>query len=225
MSTKHEKLSSGGRIHLLAVACLALLMASGLGAQEAFTEPSATDTLFEQTSQGNVAQAALMIYNQGVRDLDRAEKLVEKAAAEEVEKKRQKLLERSVEANESAVQNLMQALKTKPDMIEAYDALGLAFRRLGKYQEALEIHAIALRRDPDSLENFAGWAEALLELNMLGNATASYTKYAEEGSPRAGILMDAMKGWLAARQADPGDMDPAHIQKMAAWIAQQEQGG
>ena len=171
-----------------------------------------------------IAQAALMIYNQGVRELNRAEKLVEKAGEEEVEKKRQKLLEKSVEANEAAVQQFMQALKTRPDMIEAYDALGLAFRRLGKYQEALEIHAIALRRDPDSLENFTGWSESLLELNMLGNATASYTKYAEEGSPRAPILMDAMKKWLADKQADPGEMDPAHVQRMADWIAQQEQG-
>jgi tetratricopeptide (TPR) repeat protein len=228
MSTKKRSRLTDRAAWRLGVVCLAVLYAATLAVEaqeEVVAEPSAYDTMFEQSSEGNVAQAALMTFNQGVRELDRAEKLAERATTEEVEKKRIKLLERSAEANEAAVAYLMQALKTKPDMIEAYDALGMAFRRLGKYQEALEIHAIALRRDPDSLDNFAGWAESLLELNMLGNATASYTKYAEEGSPRAPILMDAMKKWLASRQADPGDLDPEHIQRMADWLAQQEQVG
>jgi tetratricopeptide (TPR) repeat protein len=119
----------------------------------------------------------------------------------------------------------MQALQNDADMIEAYVSLGTALRRLGRYQEALDLHAIALRRDPESLENFEGWADALMHLNMLGNAVASYTKYSEEGSPRAQVLMDAIKVWLVEMSEDPGELDPAHVEKMAAWVAEQEQGG
>ena len=199
------------------------IVAVPVAAQEdAYLEP--TEDL-EQTSRGNVVQMATMAYHQGMRDLDRADKLEEKAAAESAEAKREKLLKKALAARESATQQFLQALRNEPEMIEAYVALGGAFRSLGKYQEALEIHAIALRRDPESMENFQGWAAALLELNMLGNATASYTRYAEEGSPRAEILMGEMQKWLTARQADPGEIDPAHIERMAAWMAEQGQGG
>ena len=190
----------------------------GRAQTEAAPEPSST-------SAGNTVQAAQMLYHQGMRELTRAGKLASRATEESSDEKRAEFMARSAEANEVAVGNFMQALKTQPEMIEAYVSLGEAFRHLGKYQEALEVHAIALRRDPESMENFEGWAEALMGLNMLGNATASYTKYVEEGSPRAAVLMDAMQSWLVRMEADPGDFDPEHVQRMAEWMAQQEQGG
>lgn len=228
MSTRSRSPHYGRSAAVIGALSLSLLLgvASSAPAQTgAAEEPSSLDILMESTSEGNTVQAAQMLYHQGMRELKRAEKLAARAAEEQGEEKRVELLEESAEANEAAVGNFMQALTGRPEMIEAYVALGSAFRHLGKNQEALEIHAIALRRDPDSLDNFEGWARALLNLNMLGNATASYTKYVEEDSPRAPILMDAMKQWLVAMRADPGEFDPAHVQRMADWIAEQEHGG
>lgn len=214
---------------LAALAVCWLLVASGgalLQAQEgAAAEPSSLDTLMDQTSRGNTVQAAQAAYHQGLRELERAEDLAAKAAEMEDASKSEKLLAKSVKANENAVQQLTGALQQNPKLIEAYDALGLAYRRLGKYQEALEIHAIALRRDPDSMDNFRGWSEALMQLDMLGNATTAYATYVEADSPRAPILMDEIKKWLAVKQDDPGELEPEHVQRLADWIAQQEQGG
>ncbi len=215
---------------ILAVVASCVLAVSGgaaLSAQEggAIPESSAFDTLMDQSSRGNTVQSAQSGYHQGMRDIERAEDLAEKAAGETDEAKAAKLNKKSVAAYQSATEQLMGALRLNPKMIEAYDALGLAFRRLGQDQASLEVHAIALRRDPDSMENFRGWSESLMNLNMLGNATTSYTQYVEEGSPRAAILMDAMKTWLVEKQADPGELRPEDVQRLADWIDQQEQSG
>jgi hypothetical protein len=44
----------------------------------------------------------------------------------------------------------------------------------------------------------------------------------ESNERRAAILMGVIKAWLTAKQADPGEMDPADVERMAGWIAQQE---
>ena len=209
---------------VVALAAIGCLLFAGLAVaqEDAYLDPSAP---LEQSSAGNVVQQAKMLYGQGMRSLDKAAKMIVKAEAEDSEAKAGKLMKKAVAAREGAVQNFMQALRLEPEMIEAYVGLGQAFRQLGKYQEALEIHAIALRRDESSMENFQGWAESLMELNLLGNATQAYAAYVEAGSPRAEILMGEMKKWLEARRADPGEMDPEHVERMAEWMAEQNQGG
>lgn len=221
------KTISGVRVNslpavLLGAVCCLIFTGLAAAQEDAYLDPSEP---LQQSSAGNVVQQARMAYDQGVRDLDKADKLILKAEKEASEAKAAKMLKKAEAARESAVQQFMQALQLEPEMIMAYEGLGQAFRSLGKHQEALEIQAIGLRRDPENLTIFQGWAESLLALNMLGNATQSYTSYVEAGSPRAEILMGEMKKWLEARQVDPGDVDPEHVKRMAEWMAQQGQGG
>jgi tetratricopeptide (TPR) repeat protein len=227
---KTQTIIDAARRALPVAACLVALAAGGaiLEAQEEGeperldSEPGTLDPLMEQSSEGNTVQNAQFLYHQGKRDLKRADDLAAKAAeTSDDPDKAAKLLDKSTQARESAVQQLTQALRQNPKLIDAYDALGMAYRSMGKFQEALQIHGIALNRDPDSLDNFRGWSQALLSLDMLGDATAAYTSYSEAGSPRAPILMEEIKKWLAAKQADPGELDPAHVQRMADWVAQQ----
>ena len=91
-------------------------------------------------------------------------------------------------------------------------------------QTATRVHALALRRNPDDMKNFQGWTQALLDLNMLGNATTAYTDYSSSNPARAEILMTEIKKWLALRQSDPGDLDPADVERLATWVEQQSQG-
>ncbi len=210
-----------GRLALGLVVAVAAGSVSAVEAQDSHLNP----TDLESTSSGNVTQSATMAYHQGMRLLTQAAKASERAAEAETDKQREKLEKRSRSAYEGASKQFLNALRQDSDVFDAYEPLGLAFRRLGRYQEALDIHAIALRRDEESMENFSGWAESLLELNMLGNATQAYTSYAEAGSARAPILMDAIEKWLAAKEADPGDMDPANVERMADWIAEQSSSG
>lgn len=209
------------------ITCLWMLLLFG---GEALLQAQANKVLeenatFDQTSPGNVAQKAQLSYHEGVRDLKLARQLARKASEAEAGEKRDKLHQKSLEAFDRAAKKLAGALTQNNDLMEAYEPLGEAFRRQGEYQKALQIHAMALQKDADSLDNFRGWAESLMALNMLGNATQSYTNYVETKSPRAEILMDEMKKWLATKQTDPGDLDPAHVERMAAWIAEHTRGG
>lgn len=203
-----------------------LLAASGgalLQAQEegAAAEPPTLGVLMEPSSQGNTFQATQATYHQGVRDLKRSMKLAEKAAETDDPDKAADLLEKSEQANGSAIQLITQALQQNPKLLEGYEDLGFAYRRAGKYQEAMQIHAMGLGKDPANLENYRGWAESILALNMLGDATAAYARMVETDSPGAPILMDEIKEWLAAKQADPGDLDPAHVERLAQWVTEQ----
>lgn len=207
----------------LLVVCggVASAWAQDLGREDP-AEHDLTEPLFDRSDFGNVAQQALSLYNQGMRSLERADSLARKSAEVENPKKRDKLLAQSAAANESAAQNFMEAISYQPEMAEAYSALGQAYRLLGKNQEALAVQEEALRRWPDDMDSFRSWAESLLALNRLQDATNDYAGYVDSSPERAHILMDEIKKWLAARQDDPGDIDPAALQRLSQWVAERE---
>lgn len=187
-------------------------------------EPSSTDTLMERTDLGNVAQAARMQYGAGMRELSKAEKLRAKAASLTDPISRSKTEEKAQNSLENADKAFREALSYDEDFIPAYAGLGTALRLQNKAEEALQVHAMALRRSPEDLENFKGWTESLLALNMLGNVTGAYTDYAESNPTRAEVLMTAIENWLADKKTDPGELDPADVQRLADWVALQKQG-
>ncbi len=41
-----------------------------------------------------------------------------------------------------------------------------------------------------------------------------------EDRPRAEELLDAMRGWVSKRQADPGDLAADTVREFANWVAQ-----
>lgn len=206
-----------------------LLAPAGLAAQfedppAPNVEPGSDETLFEQSDLGNVAQAAHFAYSAGERELKTAAKLERRAAEAPDDEKRQDLLEKRTRALERAVEQFQEAVGYSPDLLDAYTGLGTALRQLGRHQDALRIHARALQADAERDADFRGWAESLLGLAMLGDATVTYTELAATDPERAAVLMDVMKAWLAEKQRDPGDLEPADVQRLADWIAQQEAG-
>lgn len=208
-------------IRLLWAAFVVLACAGGsMSAVEAQND-ILNESVIESTSAGNTVQGAMMIYHQGMRQYNLALKSEEKIAEAETDKERSKLKKRSRKAWESAAQQLQAAL-SQGDMFEAYEPLGFAYRKLGKYDEAIKVHAMALGRDPDSMENFAGWADALVGLNQLGTATEKWASWAQEGSPRAPIMMEAIERWVAQRKADPAGLNPELVDRVAQWVDQQK---
>lgn len=187
-------------------------------------DPSSLEPLMDRTDLGNVAQTARLRYSTGVRELKKAKKLQEKADQSSDPEEKARTADKARQALESADKAFREALSYNAGLIEAYAGLGTTLRLLGKNEDALQIHAMALRREPEDLENFAGWTESLLALNMLGNATATYTDYVQSNPARAEILMTAIENWLADRATDPGEIDPADVQRLADWVAQQKPG-
>jgi tetratricopeptide (TPR) repeat protein len=182
------------------------------------------DTGFERSDLGNVAQTARMEYAEGSRQLSEARKLRGRIAETDDPAKRAKLEKKLEETYQGAVQAFTDAIGYAPKMSEAYAGLGETYRDWGQFQQALEVHAAAVRRFPDDLENFEGWAWALMELNMLGNATSAYSSFVDSNPDRAAILMKAMEDWLQRKQKDPGDLNPEDVQKLAVWIEAQRGG-
>lgn len=187
-------------------------------------EPSSYDTLFEQSDPGNVVQKARMHHLAAVRQVRQAEKLATKAAREADPEKRAGLETKETEAYEAAAAELVQAVNVSPRSLDSYSLLGEVLRRLKKPEEALKVHVAALKAAPDDDENFAGWAETILDLDMLGDATTAHDKLVETNPKRAAILMTAMKAWLEEHRADPDGLAPEHIDRMAQWIAAHEPG-
>ena len=204
---------------------LAMTPVEPLVAQVLEFEPPDTEAEFdEQSDLGNVAQTARMEYAEGNRHLAQARKLQRRIAETDDSDKRAKLEEKLEETYQGAVQSFTDAIGYAPKMSEAYAGLGEALRDWGQLEQSLEVLATAVRRFPEDLENFEGWATTLMELNLLGNATSAYTNYVDANPDRAAILMEVMEDWLNQKQADPGDLNPADVERMAAWIQQQEAG-
>jgi tetratricopeptide (TPR) repeat protein len=182
------------------------------------------DTGFERSDLGNVAQTAKVEYAEGNRTLAQARKIRKRIAETEDPDKKAKLEAKLQETYQSAAKSFTDAIGYAPKMSEAYSGLGETLREWGQLEQSLQVYASAVRRFPQDLENFEGWAMTLMELNMLGNATSTYTSYVEANPDRAAIMMEVMEDWLKRRQADPGDLNPADVDRLAAWIQQQNEG-
>ncbi len=217
----------------VAVLLIVLLLAPGSGhAQEEEQgaappapneEPGTLDTLMEQTSLGNVTQAAMNEYYAGHRALVRAAKLEEKLDETEpskLEKARAKV----AKAYEEAATAYMSAIRTNPKLLVAYTELGQAYRALGKNAEAVQVHNAALAMAPGDVENLYGRGEAFLALNYLREAATAYTELAAEHQEHAGRLMASLKKWVADHRENPGEIRPDAVETLAAWIEQQESG-
>ena len=85
-----------------------------------------------------------------------------------------------------------------------------------------EVSTQALQLAPDDDDLFTGWAESIVGLDMLGDATQAYTRLREENPEWAEVRMGVIKGWLVERRTDAGELDPADVERMAGWIAEQE---
>ncbi|MGB5162638.1 MAG: hypothetical protein WBP10_04700 [Thermoanaerobaculia bacterium] len=182
------------------------------------------DTGFERSDLGNVAQTARTEYAEGSRNLSQARKLRKRIAETDDPEKRAKLEEKMEATYGSAAKSFTEAIGFAPKMSEAYAGLGETLRDWGRLDQSLEVYAAAVRRFPDDLENFEGWAETLMELNMLGNATSAYTSYVDSNPDRAAILLEVMEDWLKRRRADPGDLRPEDVERLAGWLQQQGAG-
>lgn len=182
------------------------------------------DTGFERSDLGNVAQTAKSEYAEGNRTLAQARKIRNRIAETEDPDKKAKLEAKLQETYQRATQSFTDAIGYAPKMSEAYAGLGETLREWGQLEQSLQVYASAVRRFPEDLENFEGWAMTLMELNMLGNATSTYTSYVEANPDRAAIMMEVMEDWLKRKKADPGDLNPADVDRLAAWIQQQNAG-
>lgn len=212
---------------LFAAVALCLVPASLLAqTQDDFpgNEPGTTEERFDRSDLGNVAQAARFTYAAGVRELEKARKLTQKAAKADDPGKRAKLEENVKTAYEKAITNLTEAIRTDPQMFEAYAPLGRAYYETGDMKQAAGVHSAALRLDPGDSENQEARAEAMLGLDLIREAALAYESLRANDKKLANQLLDRMKEYVASRRADPGPVPPEAIEALASLIQGWEAG-
>lgn len=168
-------------------------------------------------------QQAIDHYNAGLSLRNKAWKLGEKAAQSDSEKKRAKYEKKALKKYERAIEEFRLATRKNREFHQAFSDLGYVLRRTGKYTEALAAYEQALALAPTYAEAIEYRAEAYLGLDRVDDAKQAYMHLFTEDRPRAEELLDAMRGWVAKRQADPGDLAADTVREFANWVAQREE--
>jgi tetratricopeptide (TPR) repeat protein len=100
--------------------------------------------------------------------------------------------------NDEALAHVMEALRLKPDYVEAHVNLGTIFRRTGKAAESESEYMTALTLQPESVDAHSGYGALLLSQGRKNEALREFEKVVElspqypDGHYDLGRLLDAV---------------------------------
>ena len=123
---------------------------------------------------------------------------------------------------QAALKDLQKAVSLSPDNYRAHNAMGYAYRKLGRYDRALESYERALSLAPNFSEAIAYRAEAYLGLNRLEETKQAYMHLFVNDRANAGILMKAMKAWLEIRRTNAAGVSPAVLSAFETWVHERD---
>jgi tetratricopeptide (TPR) repeat protein len=168
-------------------------------------------------------QEAVELYNDGNEYRDKAASLEKEAAAEPDAKKKEKLEKKAFERHEGSIKKFTAATEKNPRMFQAWGNLGYAYRKTGKYAEALQAYDRALEIQPGYTPAIEYRGEAYLGLNRLDDVQNAYMTLFGSDRVRADELAAAIDRWIQKKKAEPGGVDPAALDKFVAWAAERKQ--
>ena len=168
------------------------------------------------------ADKAREAYNDGVRDVKKADKAQDAAAHASDAGKKDKATQEAHDAYAAALAKFQEALQQDPGLAEAWNYYGYTSRKLGKYEDALEAYGKALTLKPGYPDALEYRGEAYLALNRIDDAKQSYLDLYAGNRSLAGKLLSAMKGW-ATTQRSGGGTDGANLDELDKWIQEREQ--
>ena len=188
-------------------AVLALMFATsaGTGLLAIRSKPRASNV--PKGSPEAVATGAL---NSGLKRLEQAER-IELTNAKQARKH-----------YEAALKDFQAAAAAAPDDYRAHNGAGYALRKLGNYERALGSYDRALALAPTFAEAIEYRAEAYLGVNRLGEAKQAYMHLFVHDRAASGVLMKAMKAWVAKHRAEPGGLEPAAIEAFDTWVRERD---
>lgn len=161
-------------------------------------------------------QLAVQAYNSGISHKNKGLKL--EADAEKAIKDKEKNLAKAKDEYGKALKDFKKALDLKPDAFQAFNGMGFALRKTGEPVKALEMYDKALALAPGFPDALEYRGEAYLALNRVDDAKAAYLELFAKDRDQAAQLMKAMTDWVAKRQTDPADVDPAAVAAFDTWI-------
>jgi tetratricopeptide (TPR) repeat protein len=163
-------------------------------------------------------------YNDGVRDVHKADKYQTSADGQTDAKKKDKALREAKEYYTSALAKFTQAVKFDPRMHEAWNYVGYTNRKLGEYQTALAAYERALVLHPGYPEALEYRGEAFLALHRISDAEQAYLDLFAANRQLADKLLTAMKGWVTTqRTANSGGSDATAVDAFDKWVQERAQ--
>lgn len=163
-------------------------------------------------------------YNDGVRDVHRADKYQTSADEQTDAKKKEKAQREAKEYYTSALAKFTQAVKSDPRMHEAWNYVGYTNRKLGEYDMALAAYERALALHPGYPEALEYRGEAFLALHRISDAQQAYLDLFASNRQLADKLLTAMKGWVSTqRTAASGGTDATAVDALDKWVQERAQ--
>lgn len=200
----------------LALLLAAVLPSAGGAAGSKPTEPPLQPVQSPQ-------EEAILHYNRGLEEKEKAWNLEEEAAAADSESQRQKLLAKAQKAYQRAIAEQRSATAGNPRLYQAFSELGYALRKTGDYEASLEAYNRALELEPDYGQAIEYRAEAYLGLNRLEEAKQAYIALFNQDRDLADELLAAMRRWVEAKRSEPGELSPEAVAEFADWLEQREE--
>lgn len=166
-------------------------------------------------------QKARDAYNDGVRDVKKADKAQEAALQASDAGKKDKALHEAHDAYAAGLEKFKLAVAQDGSLAEAWNYLGYTSRKLGNYDDALAAYGRAITLKPGYPDALEYRGEAYLGLNRLTDAQQSYLDLYAGNRALAGKLLGAMKSWSAAQRT--GSTATANLDEFDKWIQEREQ--
>jgi len=162
-------------------------------------------------------EKAKSLYNDGVRNVTKADKFQASVAQLTDAGKKDRATREAQEYYASALKRFQQAAQTNPEMPEAWNYVGYTNRHLGNYDAALSAYAQALTLRPGYPDALEYRGEAFLGLNRIADAKQAYLDLFAGNRQLADKLLVAMKGWLDTQKAS-ASADATAVGEFDKWI-------
>jgi tetratricopeptide (TPR) repeat protein len=173
----------------------------------------------EQTPQ----EKAKALYNEGVRDVRKADRFQASATQLADAGKKDKALREASDLYTSASGKFQQAVQSDPKMHEAWNYVGYTQRKLGHYDDALASYERALNLQPGYPEAVEYRGEAFLALNRVADAQQSYLQLFATNRGLAAKLLVAMRSWTDTQRATASGADATTVNELDKWIQERAQ--
>jgi tetratricopeptide (TPR) repeat protein len=77
---------------------------------------------------------------------------------------------------QKAIEYLTNAIRLKPDLVQAYNNRGMAYRSLGRYKDALKDYSEAIRLKPDLAQAYNNRGIVYRHMNQIKKAIGDYSE-------------------------------------------------
>ncbi len=121
-----------------------------------------------------------------------------------------------------ALDQFTEALRNKGDQAEAWNNVGYIHLRLGANNESIDDYNHALAIKPDLLDAVEHRAEALMAVDRLDDAKASYMDLFSHARPLADQLMLNMQKWLESHRSAANGMRQSDIDAFGKWVQERD---